>query len=260
MTKQPMRASRAYRPVRTKTWARSPVNTRSRTWRMEAKSQSAGFQAGSAVRRIGSMPPKATARIAYAGTTNRASSQIVPGAAIAAQNVARARLSSMADRSGSGVASVSAVTGRPGSSAGGELRPLVLPDLVGFDRKWLEAQALGDDVVRQHGGPQVLGDVPLGDEVLGVEPSDRREVAEPREVELGVGRIEHMVDVEMGEHRALGSGDDREAVIVDDPDAIARVPPSEHRRVSALGQVVVCACQHVAAPRVGDVGDAFRDV
>src|SRR5262245_41796341 len=165
---------------------------------MAAKSHASGFHAGSAVRRIGSMPPNATAKIAYAGTRKSATSQMVPGAANAAQNPARGcdRSCTGAAESDSGTATAVTPASAVPTSAGRELRPLFFPDLIGLDGQGLEPQALVDQFVGQYRCSQVLGHIALRDQVVGVEPVDRRDVPVPDEVRLGVGSVEQMVDVQ----------------------------------------------------------------
>src|SRR4029078_4631885 len=97
------------------------------------------------------MAPNATASMAYAGTRKRTINQIVPGAASPAQNDGPDRDSRPRPPGAVTEASSRTLTGsRRLWSSGGELRPLVLPHLVGVDGQRFEPQPLGDDGVGQH--------------------------------------------------------------------------------------------------------------
>src|SRR3954454_7634353 len=234
MVRQSRLASSTYTPVRRIAGPKTPFAPTMwlRTYWNSVRSHRCGFHAGGAVRKIGSTRPKTTQRTTYSGATNSAKSQSMRGAASPCQRC---------DRLGAATA----------SATGFEVLPDAVPDRV-VDRAQLE-QAIGDVEPRllHRGLRQLLGDVPLLHERLGVEVVLRGLVADVAEVGGGVLRLQHEVEEQVREHRVVTTAQDHHQVVVDLALAVLREPVAQDRRRRVLRQVVL-RVDDVTRPHLAD--------
>src|SRR5690348_3586292 len=149
------------------------------TERIAPNCQSAGFQTGTGLEKIGSTVPNATATTAYVGTRKKMTSHAAPGSANDGQN------QRLVIRSG---------------SAGLEGRPRVLPERLPVRRQRVDRHALVEVRLADDGRGEVGGDVPLRDERSRVDHAQRRDVAVPGEVLDANLVVEQEVEERVGEH------------------------------------------------------------